>query len=197
MEFVTKSNRKQNRPDLARVAWVLVLLLTPMLLPGQSVDSKETPEAAPLVDFRRGAAFEIVPFTGAMGGSGEFGLRASMNYGALNLEFSGAQVIGKAANLYPLMLNLLINLTTHGRILPYGLVGGGLFLTTPTNAIGSETVSTLGANFGGGARFFLNQRFGVRFEARQYLTNISHKRNSQEELLIFQEYSIGVIFLFQ
>lgn len=182
---------------LARVAWVLAMLV-PALLLGQAADSQTaSPQGKPLVDLRRGAAFELYPHTGAMGGSGVFGLRASMNYRNLNLEFSGAQVIGESANLYPLMLNLLVNLTTHGRVLPYGVVGGGLFLTVPTNAIGSETVSTLGGNFGGGARFFLTDRFGIRFEARQYLTNINHERDSREELIIFQEFSLGVTFLFQ
>lgn len=82
-----------------------------------------------LIDLRRGVSFEVSPYTGAMGKSGIIGLRLSMNYSSLNLEFAGEQIIGRAANLYPLALNFLLNLFTKGRLLPYGVLGGGLFIT--------------------------------------------------------------------
>jgi opacity protein-like surface antigen len=151
----------------------------------------------PLVDFGEGVTFEISPHTGLMGSSGTFGLKMLMNYSALSLELAGEQVIGKTANLYPISLNIILNLSTRGRLLPYGAVGAGLFLTVPTNALGAETVSTLGINFGGGARYFITRNFGVRLEGKQYITTVSNGRDLKDELLFFQEVSLGVTFLFR
>jgi len=132
-----------------------------------------------------------------MGTSGVFGLRLGMNYGSLGLELAGEQVIGKTANLYPVSFNVLLNLSTQGRLIPYGVVGAGLWLTVPTNALGAETVSSLGLNFGGGARYYITRSFGVRLEAKQYMTTINNERETQSELLFYQELSLGVSFLFR
>ncbi|MEK9136959.1 MAG: outer membrane beta-barrel protein [Bacteroidota bacterium] len=148
-----------------------------------------------VIDLNDGVSFEISPHTGLMGGSGTFGLRLSMNYSAFNLELAGEQVIGKTANLYPLSVNAILNLTTRGRLIPYGAVGGGLFLTVPTNSIGDETVTTLGVNFGGGARYYITKSFGVRVEVKQYATGVRSERESNTELLFFQEFSLGVTFM--
>ena len=139
--------------------------------------------------------FEISPHTGLMGSSGTFGVKLMMTYSSLSLELAGEQVIGKTANLYPISLDLVLNLATRGRLIPYGAVGAGLWLTTPTNALGAETVSTLGINFGGGARYFITRAFGVRLEAKQYVTSVSDNRGTKDELLFFQEVSLGVTFL--
>jgi hypothetical protein len=120
-----------------------------------------------------------------------------MNYGAFNFELAGEQVIGQTANLYPLTVNALLNLSTSGRFIPYGVVGGGLMLTVPSNTIGDETVSTLGITFGGGARYFLSEMFGFRLEAKQYITSVKSDQEQNDELLFFQELSVGVTFLFQ
>jgi opacity protein-like surface antigen len=148
-----------------------------------------------LIDLNEAVTFEISPHTGLMGGSGTFGLRMSMNYSSLNLELAGEQVIGKTANLYPLSVNVLLNLATRGRLIPYGAVGAGLMLTTPTNSIGDESVTTLGLNFGGGARYYITRSFGVRVEAKQYVTSVHSERESNTELLFFQEVSVGVTFM--
>ncbi|NOG45592.1 MAG: outer membrane beta-barrel protein [Calditrichaeota bacterium] len=141
--------------------------------------------------------FELSPHTGFMDGSGQFGLDASMNYKSFNLEFSGAQVIGETADLYPLNVNLLFNLATKGKMIPYGGVGVGLLLTVPSTTIGNKTLSNIGMNFGGGVRFYFTDTFGVRLGANQFLTNIKNKRDENEELLIFQEVTLGVIFVFK
>ena len=141
--------------------------------------------------------FELSPNTGFMDGSGQFGLDVSMNYKSFNLEFSGAQVIGETADLYPLNVNLLFNLATKGKMIPYGGVGVGLLLTVPSTTIGNKTLSSLGVNFGGGVRFYLSDEFGLRIGVNQYLTNIESKRDESEELLIFQEVTLGVIFIFK
>lgn len=156
--------------------------------------SSRNSEAA-MIDLRNGVSFEISPHTGAMGGSGIFGLRASMNYGTLNMEVSIAQAIGQSANLYPLTVNGLLNMSTRGKLLPYGLIGGGLFLTKPTNAVGAGTVSSMGVNFGAGARYYVNSTFGFRVEARQYLTNVNNRLEDTNELVSFQEISVGVTFM--
>lgn len=153
--------------------------------------------STPVIDLSKGATFEVSPHTGAMGGSGLFGLRLSMNYGALNLEVAGEQVIGKTANTYPLMLNFVLNLSQKGKLLPYGLVGGGLMVTVPTDAIGARTVSTAGVNFGGGARLYLNRSFGFRLEAKQFVTQVANQISAEDELLIFQEVTFGVTFMFR
>jgi len=142
-------------------------------------------------------AFEISPHTGFMDGGGEFGLDMSMNYKSVSLEFSGAQVIGKTSDLYPLNVNLILNFATQGKIIPFGGVGGGLLLTVPTTTVGNKTLSNLGINFGGGLRYYLSDDFGLKFAVNQYLTDIKNSRDNYEELLIFQEVTFGVIFVFK
>ena len=149
-----------------------------------------------LIDLNESVSFEVAPHTGLMGNSGTFGLKLSMNYSSFNLELAGEQVIGKTANLYPISVNVILNLATRGRLIPYGAVGGGLWLTVPTNALGAETVTTLGINFGGGARYYITRAFGIRVEAKQYITSVSNSRDLKDELLFFQEVSVGVTFMF-
>lgn len=150
-----------------------------------------------MINLNDGVSFEISPHTGLMGSSGTFGVRLSMNYSSLNLELAGEQVIGKTANLYPISVNVILNLATRGRLIPYGAVGAGLWMTVPTNTIGDKTVTTLGLNFGGGARYYVSRSFGFRIEAKQYLTSVSSARDLKDELLFFQEVSVGVTFMFQ
>jgi len=163
-----------------------------------SLRAQETvPVETPLIDLTKGVSIELSPHTGIMGGSGTFGLRFSMNYGAFNFELAGEQVIGRTANLYPISVNALLNLSTKGNLFPYGVVGGGLMLTVPTTTVGDQTVSTLSVNFGGGARYYLNSLFGLRLEGKQYITSVRNERDQNDELLFFQEVSLGVTFLFR
>jgi hypothetical protein len=155
----------------------------------------ETPRL-PLIDLNESVSFEVCPHTGMMGSSGIFGLKLLMTYSSFSLELAGEQVIGRTANLYPISVNAVLNLATHGRLIPYGAVGAGLWMTVPVNALGAETVSTLGINFGGGARYFITRSFGVRVEAKQYFTSISDSRGLKNDLLFFQEVSIGATFIF-
>ena len=80
------------------------------------------------------------------------------------------------------------------------IVGGGLFLTVPANTVGQETGSTVGAEFGGGLRFYLTRRMGLRFETKQIFTRVDTRVEGQsdarQELLIFQSTSLGVLFAF-
>ena len=173
-------------------------LTTSKLSAQEKISTTDAPvQRAPLIDLNKGVSFEISPHTGFMGRSGTFGLRLSMNYSSFNLELAGEQVIGKTANLYPISVNAILNLATKGRLIPYGAVGGGLFMTVPVNTIGDETVSTLGINFGGGARYYLTKHFGFRVEAKQYITSVSSERELKDELLFFQEISLGVTFMFR
>lgn len=142
-------------------------------------------------------SFEISPHTGFMDGSGLFGIDASMNYKSINIEFSGDQVIGETADLYPLDINLVFNLAQKGNMIPYGSIGAGLLLTVPSTTVGNKTLSNLGMNFGGGLRFYLSDGFGLRLGVNQYLTNVKSQRDESEELLIFQEVTLGFIFVFE
>lgn len=139
--------------------------------------------------------FEIAPHTGFMDGSGQFGLDLSMNYPAVNLEFSAAQVIGETANLYPLNVNVVFNFAQKGKLIPFGSLGAGLLLNVPTTALGSKTLSLPGLNFGGGLRFYLSEEFGVRLGVNQYLLNVESNRDNVKELLIFQEVTLGFILI--
>jgi len=150
-----------------------------------------------LIDLSEGVVFEITPHTGFMGSSGLFGIKLGMNYDVIAFEFAAEQVIGERSNLYPISINMILNLTTKGRLIPYGIVGPALFITIPTNTIGDETITTAGLNFGGGIRYYFTSSFGARLEAKQYFTTVENKRDNREELLIFQEISIGVTFLFK
>jgi len=181
------------RPALIAAA---ILITTPLY--GQNSPASPAAEAprAPLIDLNESVAFEVCPHTGMMGSSGTFGLKLMMTYSSFSLELAGEQVIGRTANLYPVSINAVLNLATHGRLIPYGAVGAGLWLTVPVNALGAETVSTLGMNFGGGARFFITRAFGIRLEAKQYFTTISDSRGLKNDLLFFQEVSVGATFLF-
>jgi hypothetical protein len=96
----------------------------------------ETPHV-PLIDLNESVAFEVCPHTGMMGSSGTFGLKLLMTYSSFSLELAAEQVIGSTANLYPISINAVLNLATHGRLIPYGAVGAGLFLTEPVNSLGA------------------------------------------------------------
>lgn len=143
-----------------------------------------------------GAGFEISPTAGMMGGSALLGLRASMLYRPVTLEMSAEQVMGRAATLYPFTVNAILDLARVSRAVPFAIVGGGLFLTVPSNSVGDETVSSVGLNFGGGLRFYLNPKLGIRFETKQLFTRVDNHLDKREELLIFQSSSLGVIFAF-
>lgn len=143
-----------------------------------------------------GAGFEISPTAGMMGGSALLGLRASMLYRPVTLEMSAEQVMGRSATLYPFTVNAILDLARVSRAVPFAIVGGGLFLTVPSNSVGDETVSSVGLNFGGGLRFYLNPKLGIRFETKQLFTRVDNRLDKREELLIFQSSSLGVIFAF-
>jgi opacity protein-like surface antigen len=176
----------------------VIFALAPILLHAQDTIVKPQVELRrpPLVDLSNAVSFEVSPHTGLMGSSGTFGLNLMMTYSSFSLELAAEQVIGRTANLYPISLNVILNLSTRGRLIPYGTVGAGLMLTVPTNALGAETVSTLGLNFGGGARFFITRSFGIRVEGKQYITSVTSTRDIKDDLLFFQEVSLGVTFLF-
>src|SRR4051812_19784861 len=84
--------------------------------------------------------YEISPDAGFMGGSGMLGLRAAMNYHPVTLERGAAQVIGSPATLSPLTLSAVLDRARLSTVVPYGTVGGGLFLTVPNNSVGDEAV---------------------------------------------------------
>jgi hypothetical protein len=180
---------------LAAAAAAVLFACPPAQAQGSDIIEPRRP--APLIDLTNGVTFELSPHTGVMGGSGIFGLRALMNYSSFTLELAGEQVIGKTANLYPVSVNMLLNLSTRGRLIPYGAVGAGLWFTVPTTTVGDRTVTSLGLNFGGGARYYVTKLFGFRLEAKQYMTSISSQRESTSELMFFQEVTLGVTFMFR
>ena len=153
------------------------------------------PAADPPTGPHAGLPFEVSPTIGFMGGSALLGVRATMG-NPVSLELSAEQVIGRTATLYPLTFNLAYDLSLDSRAIPYGIVGGGLFLTVPLNTVGDETISSVGVNFGGGLKYFLTNSLGIRFETKQIFTRIRNQADDREELLIFQSTSLGVVFAF-
>jgi opacity protein-like surface antigen len=140
--------------------------------------------------------FEISPTVGFMGASALIGARASMNYFPVSLELAAEQVLGRTATLYPITFNAILDMANSTRTIPYGLVGGGLFLTVPLNSVGDQTVSSVGLCFGGGFKYFINSKIGIRFETKQLFTRIKNQHDDHQELLIFQSSSLGVVFAF-
>ncbi len=118
-----------------------------------------------------------------------------MNYSSFNVEAAVSQVIGNRAVLYPFFINVVVNLTTHGKIIPYAIVGGGLYSVVPARAVNERTVSALGMNFGGGFRYFLTETFGFRFESKQSLASVKRNGAERSDLLIFLENSLGLTFM--
>lgn len=145
---------------------------------------------------RQTMPFEISPTVGFMGGSALLGVRASMNYFPASFELSAEQVMGRTATLYPITFNAKLDLANTARTVPYGIIGGGLFLTVPLNSVGDQTVSSVGLAFGGGIRYYITSKIGIRFETKQLFTRIDNKLDQRKELLIFQSSSLGVIFAF-
>jgi opacity protein-like surface antigen len=172
-----------------------IVIFSPVLTLAQRPDSLTVSSRPSFIDLNNAVTFEIAPHTGLMGKSGTFGLRLSMNYSSFNLELAGEQVIGKLANLYPLSVNAILNLSTRSRLIPYGAAGIGLLLTVPTATVGDETVSSIAINFGAGARYYFTKSFGIRAEVKQYITNVKNNRDLKDELLLFQEISLGVTFM--
>ena len=140
--------------------------------------------------------FEFSPNAGFMGGSALLGVRASMNYSPVTLEMNAEQVVGRFATLFPLTLNAVLDLARTAKAVPYGIVGGGLFLTVPQNSVGDHPISSIGFNFGGGLRYYLSPKIGIRFETKQLFTRVDSQVTLRKELLIFQSSSLGVIFAF-
>ncbi|MEO7424152.1 MAG: hypothetical protein ABI036_03130 [Fibrobacteria bacterium] len=140
--------------------------------------------------------FEVSPIVGFMGASALIGARASMNYFPVSLELAAEQVLGRTATLYPITFNAILDLANSTRTIPYGVVGGGLFLTVPLNSVGDQTISSVGLCFGGGFKYFINSRIGIRFETKQLFTRIKNQHDDHQELLIFQSSSLGVVFAF-
>lgn len=157
--------------------------------------SLQQPAATELQKARVGLPFEVSPTVGFMGGSALLGVKASMGNPA-SLELGVEQVIGRTATLYPLTFNLVFDMALGTRAIPYGIVGGGLFLTVPLNTVGDQTVSSVGLNFGGGMKYFITNSIGIRFETKQLFTRIDNKVDARKELLIFQSTSLGVVFAF-
>jgi hypothetical protein len=139
--------------------------------------------------------YEVSPDVGFMGGSALIGVRASMGF-PVSCELAIDQVIGRTATLYPITVNAKLDLANSAKTVPYGIVGGGLFLTVPLNSVGDETVSSVGLCFGGGIRYYINSKIGIRFETKQLFTRIDNKQDNRKELLIFQSSTLGVIFAF-
>ncbi len=125
-----------------------------------------------------------------------FGLRAAMNYHPVTLELATDQVMGRTATLYPLTLNAVLDLADSRKTVPYGIIGGGLFVTVPINSVGDQTISSIGLNFGGGIRYYITPRIGIRFETKQLFTRIQNRADNRQELLIFQSSTLGVLFAF-
>jgi hypothetical protein len=142
-----------------------------------------------------GLPFEVSPTVGFMGGSALLGARVSMG-NPVSLELCAEQVIGRTATLYPLTFNLAYDLSLDSRAIPYGIVGGGLFLTVPLNTVGDETISSIGLEFGGGLKYFITRSIGIRFETKQLFTRVRNQADNREELLFFQSTSLGVVFAF-
>jgi hypothetical protein len=179
-----------------RIAPSVLALALALLLAPVSAAAQEGPEAGG----SRGAVYEISPTAGMMGGSPLLGVRAAMNYHPITLEAGIEQVMGRTATLYPFTVKALLDLAPFARAVPFAIVGGGLFLTVPANTVGQETVSSVGAEFGGGLRFYLTRRMGLRFETKQIFTRVDTRVEGQsdarQELLIFQSTSLGVLFAF-
>jgi hypothetical protein len=160
--------------------------------PSRSTSAVSVTDARPIEKM----PFEVSPNVGFMGGSALIGLRASMGF-PVSCELAVDQVIGRAATLYPITANAKLDLTHSGKTVPYGIVGGGLFLTVPLNSVGDETISSVGLCFGGGLRYYINSKIGIRFETKQLFTRIDNQQDHRKELLIFQSSSLGVIFAFR
>jgi hypothetical protein len=166
--------------------------------PSQASAARESiaPSVTEVNGGRMQTPFEISPTVGFMGASPLIGARASMNYFPVSLELAAEQVIGRTATLYPVTFNAILDLAESARTVPYGIVGGGLFLTVPMNSVGDRTVSSVGLCFGGGFKYFITSKIGIRFETKQLFTRIKSQTSDREDLLIFQSSSLGVVFAF-
>jgi hypothetical protein len=170
--------------------------LSPRLASLERLESEARLNANPKTPGLGEGLFEMTPQIGFMGGSTLVGFKASMLYYGFSLELSADQVMGRYATLFPLTGNLVFNLAHARRVVPYGIVGGGLFLVKSENTVGDRVLSSLGINVGGGLRYYLNSRIGIRFETKQYFTEIHNKNENHPELLIYQSSSLGVIIAF-
>jgi hypothetical protein len=163
---------------------------------GSAAREAAAPSVTEVNGGRTQTPFEVSPTIGFMGASPLIGARASMNYFPVSLELAAEQVIGRTATLYPITFNAILDLAESARTVPYGIVGGGLFLTVPMNSVGDRTVSSVGLCFGGGFKYFITSKIGIRFETKQLFTRVKNQTTDREDLLIFQSSSLGVVFAF-
>lgn len=179
----------------ALIANCVAVAMVTLMFHGNALAQSDSSVVPGGMGLGKSAVFELSPHTGIMSGSGLFGLKLAMNYGTLSLELSGEQVIGKYANTYPVFVGAIVNFATEARFIPYIMGGVGLLTTVPTTTIGDETVSSMGFNAGAGMRFYFTQTFGLRADFKQVMTNVKNKRQQKNELLSFQQVSLGVSIL--
>lgn len=192
-----------SRLSFSILCLTLFIRITPVpalaFQPASAPTGSASQSAAPSVTAVSGGTtspFEISPTIGFMGASALLGARASMNYFPVSLELAAEQVLGRTATLYPITFNAVLDLANSTRTVPYGIVGGGLFLTVPLNSVGDQTISSVGLCFGGGFKYYITSKIGIRFETKQLFTRVKNQYDDRQELLIFQSSSLGVVFAF-
>ncbi len=140
--------------------------------------------------------FEVAPQIGYAGASPLFGVTGAMSYPKVDLELSFNLITGNYTTLYPLTFGLLFPLGIFHHSVPYGLIGGGMSITVPDNAIGAKTLTTGHILFGGGLKHYFNDLVGIRGEIGQILTLVKNNSSNRDELLFYQKFTLGIILAF-
>src|SRR5271157_3450687 len=110
--FVSESSRISSL--FALVSALLTAASVTLHAQDTSVKAPSDVARASFVNLNDAVSFEVSPHTGMMGSSGTFGLKLMTTYSSFSLELAAEQVIGKTANLYPISVNAVLNLATHG-----------------------------------------------------------------------------------
>jgi hypothetical protein len=125
------------------------------------------------------------------------GHEMSYSYQRTNLKIGGTRPEGMTVqNLY---YNFVVHATPEGTIVrPFGTVGAGVstFFPPGVSSLSGGGANKFGYNYGGGLKFKLNEKFGLRFDVRDHVTGKPFGLPNSSGRLHNTEYSTTFALLF-
>jgi outer membrane beta-barrel protein len=104
-----------------------------------------------------------------------FGLEGNFMYSPAQFEFLGPEPAGQGTtdlNAFYYNGNVVYNITPASRVIPYITGGAGAVSLVVDDPALESTETKFAGNFGGGVLFAFNERFGLRFDVRDYVYRV-------------------------
>ncbi len=154
------------------------------------------------------ADFNPIAIEGKLHNGVRIGVRLSLNRSHLSHEFnyawqrSGINLDTRAVAIHNIYYNAVLHATpADTAVRPFVTVGGGLSAFFDPGGSSFQGLSAsekkLGYNYGGGIKFRLTDRFGMRLDVRDHVTGKPYGRHLENVRGILHniEYSVGLTLL--